>query len=69
VFTVEIMRILIISLLLVVLLTIFDNGLHPTILFMIQGYSLEDLWLIDCNIPLKNKSLVELIRSAVYWVI
>jgi hypothetical protein len=30
---------------------------------------LEDLWYIDCCIPLKDRNLVELIRSAVCWVV
>jgi hypothetical protein len=30
---------------------------------------LDDIWLIDCCIPLKDKMLVELIRSAICWVI
>jgi hypothetical protein len=37
--------------------------------FTFQDLSLEDIWMIDCCIPLKDKLLVELIRSAVCWVI
>jgi zinc-binding in reverse transcriptase len=34
--------------------------------FTFQGNSLNDLWFIDSCIPLKDKFLVELIRSAVF---
>jgi zinc-binding in reverse transcriptase len=37
--------------------------------FTFEGAVLDDIWLIDCCIPLKDKLLVELIRSAICWVI
>jgi hypothetical protein len=37
--------------------------------FIFQGSVLEDLWIIDSCIPLKDKLLIELIRSAVIWVL
>jgi zinc-binding in reverse transcriptase len=37
--------------------------------FAFQGCLLEDLWLMDSCIPLKDKILVELVRSAVCWII
>jgi hypothetical protein len=53
-------------------LLVFSYYLPPWILssnFTFQGYLLEDLWLIDSCIPLKDKFLVELVRSVVCWVI
>jgi hypothetical protein len=38
-------------------------------IFIFQGGKLEDLWILDCCIPLKDKLLVELIRSAVCWIL
>jgi hypothetical protein len=37
--------------------------------FTFEGAVLDDIWLIDCCIPLKDKVLVELVRSAICWVI
>jgi hypothetical protein len=37
--------------------------------FTFNGNSVDDLWLIDCCIPLKDRGLVELIRGAVCLVI
>jgi zinc-binding in reverse transcriptase len=37
--------------------------------FTFRGQSLEDLWIMDCCIPLKDKLLVELITSTVCWVL
>jgi hypothetical protein len=37
--------------------------------FSLEGTILEDLWLIDSCILSKDKFLVELIRSAVSWVL
>jgi hypothetical protein len=37
--------------------------------FTFKGSSLEDLWMLDYCIPLKDKSLMELVRSAVCWVL
>jgi zinc-binding in reverse transcriptase len=41
----------------------FHNGFHFT------GQTLEDLWMLDCCIPLKDHSLVELVRSVVCWIL
>jgi hypothetical protein len=49
------------------LITFLFNVLLSKIYF--SGYLLEDLWLMDSCIPLKYKILVELVRSAVFWVI
>jgi hypothetical protein len=35
---------------------------------MFQGSSLEDLWML-CFISLKDKILIELVRSVIYWVL
>jgi zinc-binding in reverse transcriptase len=37
--------------------------------FIFEGVVLDDIWLIDCCIPLKDKLLVKLICSAICWVI
>jgi zinc-binding in reverse transcriptase len=37
--------------------------------FNFIGTSLDDLWIIDSCIPLKDKVLIELIRGAVCWTI
>jgi zinc-binding in reverse transcriptase len=37
--------------------------------FIFQGTVLDDLWLIDSCIPLMDKLLIDLIRSAVIWVL
>jgi hypothetical protein len=34
-----------------------------------EGTTLKDIWLLDCCILLKDKLLVELVRSAICWVI
>ena len=37
--------------------------------FNFNCVTLEDLWLIDCCIPLKDRLLVELVRAATLWSI
>ena len=37
--------------------------------FQFDCTSIEDLWLLDAYIPLKDRPLVELIRGAILWVI
>jgi hypothetical protein len=37
--------------------------------FEFQGQQLEDLLFIDCYIHLKDKLLVELLRSVICWVL
>jgi hypothetical protein len=37
--------------------------------FTFQGIALDDLWFIDSCIPFKDRLLIELIRSAVIWVL
>jgi hypothetical protein len=37
--------------------------------FTFTGSTLQDLWIIDFCIPLKDRSLVELLRSAVCWTL
>jgi hypothetical protein len=37
--------------------------------FIFNGSTLDNLWLIDCCIPLKNKLVVEFIRYVVLWVL
>jgi hypothetical protein len=37
--------------------------------FIFQGTVLDDPWLIDSCIPLMDKLLIDLIRSAVIWVL
>jgi zinc-binding in reverse transcriptase len=37
--------------------------------FIFTGTTLDDLWLMNCCIPLKDKLVVEVIRCVVLWVI
>jgi hypothetical protein len=37
--------------------------------FIFQGQILEDLWMLDCCIPLKDPMLVELVRNVVCWIL
>jgi hypothetical protein len=37
--------------------------------FSFEGNTVEDLWDLDCNIPLKNQYVVELIRGVVLWTV
>lgn len=37
--------------------------------FTFHGTCLDDLWLIDSCVPLKDQALVELVRSAVCWIL
>jgi zinc-binding in reverse transcriptase len=37
--------------------------------FYFDGDTIQDLWQIDCCVPLKNKFVVEMVRGEVLWTI
>jgi hypothetical protein len=37
--------------------------------FNFESDNIQDLWRIDCCIPLKNQYVVELVRGAVLWAV
>jgi hypothetical protein len=56
---------LIISLLHALIFLVFENGTFFNI-FSFKGNTIEDLWDLDCVIPLKKQYVVELIRGQYY---
>jgi hypothetical protein len=51
------------------LLELYGNELLFLTISIFKDNKIEDLWILDCCIPLKDKFLVELIRSAICWVL
>lgn len=49
--------------------TCLCNAIASYSSFQFQGQILDDIWCLDSCIPLNDRTLVELVRGAVFWTI